>query len=113
MKIISRIEQSLAAAIAMGEDATCPPKLAGAIRHAVFPGGARIRPQLCLAVAQACGDDDPLLSDATAVASKGPNIQGMGVCSQRHSRAAAGSPVSGSTWRGAYSACRRPWKAAC
>lgn len=68
MKIISRIEQSLAAAIAMGEDATCPPKLAGAIRHAVFPGGARIRPQLCLAVAHACGDDDPLLSDATAVA---------------------------------------------
>ena len=68
MKAITRIEQSLAAAIALGEDSSCPPKLAGAIRHAVFPGGARIRPQLCLAVAQACGDDDPLLSDATAVA---------------------------------------------
>lgn len=68
MKPISRIEQSLAAAIAMGEDARCPPKLAGAIRHAVFPGGARIRPQLCLAVAHACGEDDPLLADATAVA---------------------------------------------
>ena len=61
MKSISRIEQSLAAAIGMGEDASCPPKLAGAIRHAVFPGGARIRPQLCLAVARACGEDDPLL----------------------------------------------------
>ncbi|MBC7436162.1 MAG: polyprenyl synthetase family protein [Bdellovibrionales bacterium] len=68
MKTITRIEQSLASAIAAGEDPACPPKLAGAIRHAVFPGGARIRPQLCLAVAQACGDDDPVLSDATAVA---------------------------------------------
>jgi geranylgeranyl diphosphate synthase type II len=34
----------------------------------VFPGGARIRPQLCLAVANACGDDDPTLADAAAVA---------------------------------------------
>jgi len=38
------------------------------MRHAVFPGGARIRPQLCLAVAKACGDDAPALSDAAAVA---------------------------------------------
>jgi len=68
MKPISRIEQSLAAAIASGEAPGCPPKLAGAIRHAVFPGGARIRPQLCLAVAQACGDDDPELSEAAASA---------------------------------------------
>ncbi|MES2974286.1 MAG: polyprenyl synthetase family protein [Pseudomonadota bacterium] len=68
MKAITRIEQSLAAAVAAGEDPGCPPKLAGAIRHAVFPGGARIRPQLCLAVAHACGDDDPVLSDAAAVA---------------------------------------------
>lgn len=36
------------------------------MRHAVFPGGARIRPQLCLAVALACGDDDPALSAAAA-----------------------------------------------
>jgi geranylgeranyl diphosphate synthase type II len=68
MKAITRIEQSLAAALAAGEDVRCPPKLAGAMRHAVFPGGARIRPQLCLAVAYACGDDDPELSDAAAVA---------------------------------------------
>jgi geranylgeranyl diphosphate synthase type II len=26
------------------------------MRHAVFPGGARVRPQLCLAVANACGE---------------------------------------------------------
>ncbi len=68
MKPITRIEQALATAISTGEAADCPPKLAGAIRHAVFPGGARIRPQLCLAVAQACGDDDPTLSEAAASA---------------------------------------------
>jgi geranylgeranyl diphosphate synthase type II len=66
MKPMTRIEQALAAAISTGEAPGCPPKLAGAIRHAVFPGGARIRPQLCLAVAQACGDDDPGLSEAAA-----------------------------------------------
>ena len=68
MKPMTRIEQALATAIAAGESSECPPKLAGAIRHAVFPGGARIRPQLCLAVAQACGDDDPTLSEAAASA---------------------------------------------
>ena len=68
MKPMTRIEQALATAIAAGESPDCPPKLAGAIRHAVFPGGARVRPQLCLAVAQACGDDDPALSEAAASA---------------------------------------------
>ena len=68
MKSMSRIEQSLALAISVGEEQGCPPKLAGAIRHAVFPGGARVRPQLCLAVAQACGDDDPGLSEAASSA---------------------------------------------
>ncbi|MBU2288242.1 MAG: polyprenyl synthetase family protein, partial [Gammaproteobacteria bacterium] len=68
MKAITRIEHSLAMAVSAGEAHGGPPKLAGAVRHAVFPGGARIRPQLCLAVASACGDDDPLLSDAVACA---------------------------------------------
>jgi geranylgeranyl diphosphate synthase, type II len=68
MKPITRIEHHLALAVASGEVDGCPPKLAGAIRHAVFPGGARTRPQLCLAVAQACGDDDPGLSEAAASA---------------------------------------------
>jgi len=68
MKTMTRIEQALATAIASAESTECPPKLGGAIRHAVFPGGARIRPQLCLAVAQACGDDDPALSEAAASA---------------------------------------------
>lgn len=68
MKPMTRIEQALATAISSAESPDCPPKLAGAIRHAVFPGGARIRPQLCLAVAQACGDDDPPLAEAAASA---------------------------------------------
>ena len=68
MKAITRIEQSLAMALAAAEDASCPPKLASAVRHAVFPGGARIRPQLCMAVATACGDDAPQLTNAAAVA---------------------------------------------
>jgi geranylgeranyl diphosphate synthase type II len=42
--------------------------LAEAVRHAVFSGGARIRPRLCLAVAGACGDDAPAVSEAAAAA---------------------------------------------
>ena len=68
MDATHRIERTLAAAVASGEGRGGPPRLAAAIRHAVFPGGARIRPQLCLAVAQACGDDDPALADAAAAA---------------------------------------------
>ncbi|RYZ10649.1 MAG: polyprenyl synthetase family protein [Comamonadaceae bacterium] len=68
MKPMTRIEQALAEALGDGEGPGSPPKLAGAIRHAVFPGGARIRPQVCLAVAAACGDPDPMLSSATATA---------------------------------------------
>jgi geranylgeranyl diphosphate synthase type II len=38
------------------------------VRHAVFPGGARIRPQLCLAVARACDIDDVGLALGAAAA---------------------------------------------
>ena len=68
MDTTTRIEQALHAAVATGETPGCPPRLAAAMRHAVFPGGARIRPQLCVAVARACGDSDPALSDAAAAA---------------------------------------------
>jgi geranylgeranyl diphosphate synthase, type II len=68
MASIARIENALLAAVAASMGPGCPPKLAAAVRHAVFPGGARIRPQLCLAVARACGDDRPALADAAAVA---------------------------------------------
>ncbi len=45
-----------------------PPQIAKALRYAVFPGGARVRPRLCLAVAMACGDEHPEAADAAAVA---------------------------------------------
>ena len=64
MASIHRIEQALEAALIQSTGPGCPPQLAAAVRHAVFPGGARIRPQLCLAVARACGDDLPALSIA-------------------------------------------------
>ncbi len=63
-----RIERALQRALALGEGPEGPPLLAAAMRHAVFPGGARIRPQLCLAVASACGDPYPAMSDAAASA---------------------------------------------
>lgn len=51
----SRIEKALHEALALAEQPGAPPKLAEAMRYAVFPGGARIRPRLTLAVAAACG----------------------------------------------------------
>ncbi|HSO32223.1 MAG TPA: polyprenyl synthetase family protein [Labilithrix sp.] len=37
-----------------------PPHLAEALAYAVFPGGGRVRPRLCLEVARACGTADEL-----------------------------------------------------
>ena len=68
MESLNRIELALVEAVSAAEARGAPPKLAAALRHAVFPGGARIRPLLCVAVAQACGDDDPALCDAAAAA---------------------------------------------
>ena len=68
MDVMSRIDQALRRALNAGAAADAPPRLVAAVRHAVFPGGARVRPRLCLAVAHACGDDDPGLSDACAAA---------------------------------------------
>ena len=62
------VEQSLEAAVAQVGGPRCPAKLAAAVRYAVFPGGARIRPRLCLAVACACGEDDPTIADAAGTA---------------------------------------------
>jgi len=42
--------------------------LESALRYAVFPGGARIRPRLCIAVARACAEDQEALSAAAAAA---------------------------------------------
>jgi geranylgeranyl diphosphate synthase type II len=63
-----RIEAVLEAAVARAEPDNAPPKLAAALRYAVFSGGARVRPHLCLAVAAACGDDQPAMADAAAAA---------------------------------------------
>jgi geranylgeranyl diphosphate synthase type II len=61
-----RIESTLEAAIDRATSGPAPPGLSAALRHAVFPGGARVRPNLCLAVAAACGEDIPVLADAAA-----------------------------------------------
>lgn len=67
-----RIQQALTRtvdrALADADGTSCPPRLSAAVRHAVFPGGARIRPRLCLSVALACAEDDRSLTDAAAVA---------------------------------------------
>jgi len=63
-----RIERALRASLAPSLQAGHPPALGAAMQHAVFPGGARIRPTLCLAVSQACGEDDSALSEGAAAA---------------------------------------------
>ncbi len=68
MDLRARIDLSLTQVIGRVASPSGPPRLLAAVRHAVFPGGARIRPQLCLSVAMACGDDRPNLSDAAASA---------------------------------------------
>ncbi|MEM9726545.1 MAG: polyprenyl synthetase family protein, partial [Pseudomonadota bacterium] len=54
--------------LARAARAPAPPRLAEALGYAVLPGGARVRPQICLAVARACGDPYPRLADAAAAA---------------------------------------------
>ena len=68
MDVAGRIERSLQLAVARADLPGCPPLLAAAMRHAVFPRGARIRPRLCLAVAAACAEDDPAITAAAAAA---------------------------------------------
>lgn len=62
----ARIEASVVRAIGRSQSGAAPPRLAAALEHAVLPGGARIRPQICLSVARACRDDLPAVSDAAA-----------------------------------------------
>ena len=66
MESLSTIEQALETAVSSCETLGCPPRLAAAIRYAVFPGGARIRPRLCLAIAAGCGEPHSPLAEATA-----------------------------------------------
>jgi geranylgeranyl diphosphate synthase type II len=59
-----RVEAALRDFVERAAAGDCPPRLAAALRHAVFPGGARLRPRLALATADACGGS----SDATPFA---------------------------------------------
>jgi len=68
MDISARIEAAIRQAITEGQAGSAPPRLASALDYAVTPGGARIRPTICLSVAMACGDDRPALADAAAAA---------------------------------------------
>jgi geranylgeranyl diphosphate synthase type II len=65
---MTRIDRSLAQALALTQGADSPPLLVKAMRYAVFPGGARIRPRLSMAVARACAEDNGRLSSAAAAA---------------------------------------------
>lgn len=70
MSELARIEAALAAALEAGSAGpVCPPGLAQAMHYAIFPGGARVRPRLCLAVAGACGrrESTGALAAATAL----------------------------------------------
>ncbi|MBW4024423.1 MAG: polyprenyl synthetase family protein [Proteobacteria bacterium] len=67
MKSLPQIEGALEAALD-AVNAGCPPGLAAALRHAVFPGGMRVRPRLCLAVAEACGGGDWAVAEGAAAA---------------------------------------------
>jgi geranylgeranyl diphosphate synthase type II len=64
---MNRIDAALMTAIAHAEIGA-PPLLASALRYAVFPGGARVRPRLCLAVAEAYGCNRMDVAEAAACA---------------------------------------------
>jgi len=64
--LAARVEHAMQTAIARSTSSLTPPLLRQAIAHAVFPGGARLRPQLCLIAAIANGDTDPGAADAAA-----------------------------------------------
>lgn len=64
MDVTARIERALDEAVSRAEVPGCPPRLAAAMRYAVFPRGARVRPRLCHAVAAACGEDNPVATEA-------------------------------------------------
>jgi geranylgeranyl diphosphate synthase, type II len=68
MSVEERIECVLARAVGRVQAADAPTKLSKAIAYSVFPGGARMRPRLCLAVAEACGVRDRKACDGAAAA---------------------------------------------
>lgn len=68
MEAVARIEACLEDAVASATGNACPPKLAKAIHYAMFPGGARVRPLLCVSVATACSSKYEEVADGAAAA---------------------------------------------
>lgn len=66
-RALARIRGSLDATLA-GSTRGAPPRLASAMHYAVLPGGGFARPLATMAVAAACGEDAPALTDAAAAA---------------------------------------------
>lgn len=64
----ARIEFAIETALETASREGCPPLLRDAVYHAVLPAGSRVRPSLCLAVAHACGDPTPDITDGAAAA---------------------------------------------
>jgi len=68
MTAVKRVEQSLSKAMTSLIGANTPPKLAACIEYTLFPGGARVRPRLVFAVADACGSVSDSLAGRAASA---------------------------------------------
>ena len=61
-----RIESALERIVSEHSGKSCPPRLTEAVNYALFPGGHRIRPRICLAVADACGEGHSAIAEAAA-----------------------------------------------
>lgn len=68
MDLLPRIERAMCSSVDALTCTDCPAGLAEAIRYAVVPGGSRLRPQLVIGVAQACGGTRDDLVDRAAAA---------------------------------------------
>lgn len=68
MDATARIERAIERSLDRATLTGAPRLLGDAMRYAVLPGGARVRPHLCLAVAGACGADQSTLTDSMAAA---------------------------------------------
>lgn len=67
MDVNELIEKNLQRAVRSITVDPCPSRLRQALGYAVFPGGARVRPKLVMAVAQACADASaPLACEAAS-----------------------------------------------
>lgn len=63
---MSAVEGALRASVRRAQRPGTPPRLAEALHYAVFPGGARVRPALCMAVASACEGDGSIAAASAA-----------------------------------------------